>query len=176
MKAHNDNVCPACGQVYGERSLRTADGIKCESCGYEKLLRTPLQKKRENTVLKNVVKFSGSSLSMLTLCYALIFLPLLLYIVFGPYSFGGFRAAHPVGSIVYLVIFFMVYIGLPGGFLITGVQNRRVRKLGYNMEALRNYYAQELHKKRNDKSQLKFVREELENWEKQVGEYRDLIG
>lgn len=74
------------------------------------------------------------------------------------------------------MLLILVYIGLPIGIVITGMQNRRVRKLGYNMEALRGYYAGQLHKNRNSKSQLKFVRDELENWEKQVAEYKDLIG
>lgn len=86
------------------------------------------------------------------------------------------RSCAVVVSIVYPVLFVPIHIGLPGGIVITGMQNRRVRKLGYNMEALRCYYAGQLHKNRNSKSQLKFVREELENWEKQVAEYKDLIG
>lgn len=170
------DTCPACGQAYAADSVRTCDAVRCACCGYEKLLRTPLQKKRENTVLKQTTQFSNSTLTMVTAAFAIMFLPLLLYILFGPQSFSEFREAHPVGSIVYLVLFFMVYFGLPCGIVITGIQNRRVRKLGYDMEALRNYYAGQLHKNRNNKSQLKFVREELDNWEKQVGEYRDLIG
>lgn len=176
MKESVQDTCPACGQAYGAESTRTSDCIKCACCGYEKLLRTPLQKKRENTVLKQTTKFSDSTLAMVTVAYAVMFLPLVLHILFGPQSFSGFREAHPVGSIVYLVLLILVYIGLPIGIVITGVQNRRVRKLGYNMEALRSYYAGQLHKNRNSKTQLKFVRDELENWEKQVAEYKDLIG
>ena len=167
-----DNVCPACGQPYSEHNIRINDRIKCGYCNYEKLLRTPLQKKRENIVIKNYVGTMVSFMNITLITFTITFLPLILYVLLGPKNPIEIRAEYPVGSIVYLVAIIWVYVLMPLVICVFRCEYARVRKNGYSMEWIRSQYAKD-HKKGKHNKAVGFTG--LDNWEEELRKHKEAI-
>ncbi|MDL2320269.1 hypothetical protein LJC45_03960 [Alistipes sp. OttesenSCG-928-B03] len=162
------NVCPACNQPYNSEETERGSTVKCSYCGYERLLRTPLQKKRENIVLRNYIDGLQIILKVMFCAYLLFLLPVVLFALIGPYSLAEIWKLHPIGSVIYLIAIFAI-VSVPFIILLFAVPIRRIRKHNYSMEWLREYYA-----KKSDKK-LSFDLD-LEFWEDAINEHKDSIG
>ncbi len=136
----DDNVCPACEYHY-DKSDYTGNTVVCVRCGYEKMLRTPLQKKRESTVLKNQIELVTSN-PLKSMAYCVLIMPaaLVLYILLGPDSFADIWAEHRVGCIVYLAITLWAVLAWLGLTFINGRTNRKLIEHGYDMDWVRSQF------------------------------------
>ena len=168
---NTDNVCPACGQPYGEHNIHTDNKIKCSYCSYEKLLRTPLQKKRENIVIKNHVEYMINYMNISLAAFMIMFLPLILYVLLGPKNFVEIWAEHPVGSIIYIVAVIWIYILAPPVIFSLRHKYAKIRKHGYSMEWIRSLYAKGGKGKRKT-----IIFAKLDSWEAEIRKHKDAIG
>lgn len=136
----DDTVCPSCGHSYAQADYKDYI-VKCAACGYERMQRTPLQKKRESTVLKYYFELLSSGI-MKTMMLGILIIPIAatLWILLGPKSFEEIWATHRVGAVIYI---FYATIGMLAFVLViinTSHVKSKVRNHGYDMDWVRSRF------------------------------------
>lgn len=102
--------CPMCNNTLDEQSVQGVS-VKCTCCGYESLLKSPFDKKRERTIISTHISLFKRAIILSLFCYALFLLPLIGYLLVSEQTLAGMYAAHPVGTVIYSSITLFVLGG-----------------------------------------------------------------